>query len=199
MNAHQAFPLHWPEGWRRTPASVRRTNSTWKKQSGAYRDELMDQLRMLNAERVVLSTNMQLRRDGLPYAERREPEDPGVAVYFERRGHKYVLACDQFSEIRLNIHAIGLTIEAMRQIERCGASDMLERAFRGFAALPSAEHLRAWREVLGFTANEVVTPEIVTARFRALALKAHPDQGGDAKQFQQLTAAREAALNEVAQ
>jgi hypothetical protein len=55
-----------------------------------------------------------------------------------RADHEYVLACDLFNEVRLNMHAIGLTVEAMRQIERCGASSMLERAFRGFmAALPA--------------------------------------------------------------
>lgn len=46
--------------------------------------------------------------------------------------HEYVLACDLFNEVRLNMHAIALTVEAMRQIDRCGASSMLERAFRGF-------------------------------------------------------------------
>ena len=55
-----------------------------------------------------------------------------------RADHDYALACDLFREVRLNMHAIGLTIGAMRQIERCGASSMLERAFRGFmAALPA--------------------------------------------------------------
>ena len=46
--------------------------------------------------------------------------------------HEYVLACDQFSEVRLNITAIRLTVYALRQIERCGASVMMERAFQGF-------------------------------------------------------------------
>jgi len=56
----------------------------------------------------------------------------------QRVDHQYVLACDLFNEVRLNMHAIALTIQAMRQIERCGASSMLERAFRGFmAALPA--------------------------------------------------------------
>lgn len=55
----------------------------------------------------------------------------------KRQEHEYALACDLFTEVRLNMHAIGLTIEAIRQIERCGASTMLERAFRGFQmALP---------------------------------------------------------------
>lgn len=49
----------------------------------------------------------------------------------------YVIACDQFLEVRLNLAAIGLTIKAIRQIERCGTSSLLERAFKGFAALPA--------------------------------------------------------------
>lgn len=48
----------------------------------------------------------------------------------------YVIACDQFREVRLNLVAIVMTIKAIRQIERCGTSSLLERAFRGFAALP---------------------------------------------------------------
>ena len=50
-----------------------------------------------------------------------------------RAEHEYVLACDVFDEVRLNVNAIRLTIAALRQIERCGASIMLERAFRGFS------------------------------------------------------------------
>lgn len=49
----------------------------------------------------------------------------------------YVIACDQFKEVRLNMAAIGLTIKAIRQIERCGTSSLLERAFKGFSALPA--------------------------------------------------------------
>jgi hypothetical protein len=47
----------------------------------------------------------------------------------------YVIACDQFREVRLNLCAIVMTIKAIRQIERCGTSSLLERAFKGFAAL----------------------------------------------------------------
>lgn len=49
----------------------------------------------------------------------------------------YVIACDQFKEVRLNMAAIVMTIKAIRQIERCGTSSLLERAFRGFSALPA--------------------------------------------------------------
>jgi hypothetical protein len=59
----------------------------------------------------------------------------------------YVIACDQFREVRLNMAAIVLTIKAIRQIERCGTSSLLERAFKGFSAIaaPMAETMEAVR------------------------------------------------------
>lgn len=54
---------------------------------------------------------------------------------------EYVIACDQFREIRLNMAAIVMTIKAIRQIERCGTSSLLERAFKGFAALTAGDRV----------------------------------------------------------
>lgn len=49
----------------------------------------------------------------------------------------FVIACDTFREVRLNLAAIAFTLKSIRQIERCGTSSMLERAFKGFLALAS--------------------------------------------------------------
>jgi hypothetical protein len=49
----------------------------------------------------------------------------------------FVIANDQFREVRLNLAAIGATLRALRQLERCGSTGMLERAFKGFSALPA--------------------------------------------------------------
>lgn len=51
----------------------------------------------------------------------------------QTREHDKVIACDVFREVRWNLNAVRMTIFAMRQIERCGASVMIERAWRGFA------------------------------------------------------------------
>jgi len=51
----------------------------------------------------------------------------------------HVIACDQFKEVRLNMAAVVGTIKAIRTIERNGTSTLLERAFKGFQALP--EHV----------------------------------------------------------
>lgn len=56
----------------------------------------------------------------------------------QNQNFDYVIACDQFREVRLNMAAIVMTIKAIRQIERCGTSSLMERAFKGFSAI--AEH-----------------------------------------------------------
>ena len=50
---------------------------------------------------------------------------------------EHVIACDTFREVRLNLAAIAFTLKAMRQIDRCGTSSVLERSFKGFMALAS--------------------------------------------------------------
>ena len=53
-----------------------------------------------------------------------------------------VIACDAFKTVANNMAAIVGTIQAIRKIERCGTSALLERAFKGFTALPQeASHV----------------------------------------------------------
>jgi len=54
-----------------------------------------------------------------------------------KQNFDYVIACDQFKEVRLNMASIVMTIKAIRSIERAGTSSLLERAFKGFSALPA--------------------------------------------------------------
>lgn len=46
--------------------------------------------------------------------------------------HEKVMAIDMFRENRHNLNAVRLVLSAIRQIERCGAPMMMDRAFRGF-------------------------------------------------------------------
>jgi len=50
----------------------------------------------------------------------------------------FVIPCDNFKEARWNINAIRMTIHSLRQMERDGTSGLLERAMKGFAALPES-------------------------------------------------------------
>jgi len=149
----------------------------------------MREIQRLGGKKAILSTNIPLRLDGLPYANTREPGDPGVAIYFEYKGKPMVFACDQFRKTRENIRAIALTIKSIRAIERYGSSDMMERAFRGFTAIPEATG-EPWRSVLGFSATQSLTGEEVDSAFRRLALTEHPDKGGTTERFQRIMNAR---------
>lgn len=147
----------------------------------------------MGARYPVLSTNVELRRDGLPYANQREPSDPGVAVYFEWHGKQMTFACDRWDKVRDNVRAIGKTIEAIRSIERWGASDMMEHAFSAFEALPapgSCVSLSCWA-VLDIPPGSPLAD--IERAYRAKAKDAHPDRGGTREDWEALCAAYEQA------
>jgi len=194
----ERYPLTWPEGWKRTSPGLRKA-SPYKVSETAARDELLHSLKLLGARNVVLSTNIRLRLDGLPLANQRAPEDPGVAVYWTRYGKDEVIACDTWKTIRENYRAIGLAVDALRQLERCGASEILARAFTGLAALPApqASKARTWRDVMGFHPFTKPSRDEIEARFRELVKDAHPDNGGTNEAFIELVEAKRRALEEV--
>lgn len=186
-----AYPLQWPSDWPRTRHRERsRFDTTFAK----ARDGLADELERMGARHVVLSTNIELRLDGQPYANRAQPGDPGVAVYFEYKKQPRTFACDRWDRIEDNIQAIRKTIEALRGIERWGASDMMERAFTGFTALPDQTH-GAWWAVLGVDRD--ASPALVESMYRQKRSKTHPDKGGDEAEFDRVQKAWNAYLREA--
>ena len=190
----QAYPLQGPAG--RPRAQIRRS-ARFKTTLGKARDYLFAEIRRNDGTLPVLSTNLRLRNDGLPYSNQAQPEDRGVAVYFIRRGRQYCFACDQWLRIEDNILGIAKTIDALRGIARWGTGDAMERAFHGFEALPAPDAKQPWRVVLGFGAG-VPTKTDIEQRFRLKAKEAHPDMGGSTEAMLALTKAREQALAEVA-
>lgn len=203
-----AYPCYWPDGWDRTP-SHRRQASKYQTSFVRSRDDIVRQLKLMGATEVVMSTNIPLRKDGLPLAGMSSPDDPAVAVYWVERG-KYnaqsgnydyqqrVIACDHWRKVEENMRAVCLAIEALRTLKRTGATQVTERAFMGFNALAANNNARSWREVLGFEDSERVSRTAVTTRYRELAWLRHPDHGGSNDAMSELNAAHAAALREVA-
>ncbi|MGB1763773.1 DnaJ domain-containing protein [Alloalcanivorax xenomutans] len=179
-----AYPLHWPDSWPRTPRH-RVDRSRFKVSPNAARENMLDEIqRLVGRDRyrrdgVIISTNMRLRQDGEPYTRQGSVEDCGVAVYFQYRGRPMVFACDRWDRIHDNMQSIAKTIEALRGIERWGASDMMERAFTGFQALPSTAS--AWWMVLQVDHN--ASPEQVRSAYLRARKESHPDHGGTTAKF----------------
>lgn len=181
-------PLQWPLGRKRTPEHKRLWGQFDAKRTRPQAAEgLMEELRKLGAKNVVLSSNLAIRQDGLPYTKqpRSATNDQGVAVYFDLNGRQMCFACDQFIEAAANLWAIKLTIEAIRGIGRWGASDMMEQAFTGFQALPASTVSHP-----NYFAGCMTKAEI-DARYRELAIEHHPDAGGDAEVMAEINRQRD--------
>lgn len=149
----------------------------------------------VNPADVIVSSQLELRKDGLPRSGQKQPTDPGVAVYFELDGVSRCLACDQYTKIEQNLAAIAATLSALRTIERHG-SQLFEAAFTGFNALPGPDHVvgRSWRDVLDYYGNDSEEARQAYLRKRA---EAHPDKGGTKEEFNAVLNAWDEALTEL--
>jgi hypothetical protein len=192
----QAYPLEWPKGWPHTPSERRRHNPHFQTTFDKARRDLLRELELLGASGVVISSWLPLNRDGSARADqaRRGIEDPGVAVYFSRKGKQMVMARDAFLTVHDNLRSIGLAIAALRALERHGGGALLERAFHGFAALPPPERKKPWWEVLGIPQES--EEFMIEAAYRHRSKTAHPDHGGSADAMAELNRARDEALKE---
>lgn len=181
-----ASPLTWPTGWQRTEPGDRldsRFGRSWNRKPTIAEgvDYVREQLRMMgvHSEDIIISTDLKLRLDGLPYSNQRQPDDPGAAVYWRGPGAEdRVLALDQYNRIGCNLWAIGKTLEALRGVERWGSGEILNRAFTGFTALPSPEVAGGVDpyDLLGITPE---TPEADRRlAYRKARSRAHPDHEG---------------------
>ena len=187
------YPLAWPVGVPRTPAPLRSRFDTAEER---VKRNLEAQLGLMNAAGTVVTSNVELRRDGRPYAGQRI-SDNGVAVYFTRKGKEQCVACDKWGSVRDNLHAVALAIEALRGIERWGTGAMVDAAFAGFTALPASASAgsvwsRPWHEVLGV--SPTAPAEVIEAAYKSLRRKSHPDMdGGSDAAFNEVQAAFEQA------
>lgn len=210
------YPLQWPLGWKRTPPSAQvraRFNKKQTKtssytppggQASTYSvkaeltisdgvERVREQLQMLGVtdDFMVISSNLELRLDGLPRSGQKEPADSGVAVYWvdwrSPDDPPKCMAIDQYDRVADNLAAVAATLEAMRAIERHGGAAILERAFVGFAALPQPADLD-WRQVLD--------PNDPEGSYRRKRVQAHPDRGGSAEAFHRVQRAYDAYQQE---
>lgn len=209
-----AYPLQWPMGWARTAITERRSAKFGTKQRKYYGQDssggsylsgspltiAQGTERVLNAlsamghaDTVIISSNLQLRNDGLPRSGQREPLDPGVSVYWGTGRNARCMACDHYEKVAGNLGAIAATLEAMRAIKRHGGAAILDRAFTGFKALPAPEQAF---QVLGVSAN--ASESEINEAHKRLSMKHHPDRpGGSSDQMARINAARDSMLGDT--
>lgn len=191
----RAYPLYWPEGWPRTEPYKRKRARFDDRSVYQGRRVLNEEVRRFGGTELIVSTNLELRKsDGTPRSNQRQPSDPGVAIFFKRNKMDMALACDIYSTVEDNLWALCRTLEALRQIERDGSPALINRAFKGFMALPDPD-AKDWWEVLN-VARTASNEEIRTA-YISLAKQYHPDAGGDAAMFDRVQKAYKLAMGKA--
>lgn len=199
-NEITAYPLAWPHGKKRTPPADRRYGrfGTRRQDRFGVIDITVDQaigrikqearayshghyFTRIDPDEIIFSSNLRTRRDGLPAAGQREPDDPGVAVYFKLDGNPQCIAIDTYTTPADNFAAVAAVLEALRALDRHG-SGLLAAAFTGFTALPSPDQVVgwSWRTVFNYDGHSLMEAKAI---HRRLVRKHHPDAGGDPNEY----------------
>lgn len=182
----RAYPLHWPAGRPRKEAGTRRSSpfGNGKRPTVARSvSEVITELKRWGVKQheLTISTNITLGAENAG--------DPGVAIYFRRKGRDHVVACDAWDRVGCNLWACARTLDAFRMFDRYGVQTG-EEVLSAFAALPeasvAAQGMR-WHEVLGCRVDANL--EEAQQAFRDRAMTAHPDKGGSPEQWQRLATA----------
>jgi hypothetical protein len=182
------FPLLWPEGQRRTQkpgdAQFRTTRS-------AAMDNVEKSLAAFARDSNIRVSGIQITSN-VAGVRGEEPQDAGVAVWFEWDGDQRCIAIDRYRKVDWNLQAIHHIIEADRTKIRHGGLEIVRASFRGLAqALPAPGSIH-WTATLGIGPDS--TPDQITAAYRAKARELGAT-GNDAARAE-LNVARDKALAE---
>jgi hypothetical protein len=188
------FPLQWPAGYPR----IARPSDNYKFFPSGFSSEaynLQEELRRMKAKNVVISTNIPVLENGNPYAKYPKPVDTGVAVYFSVDNKAMAICCDKWNTVEANLRALAMSVEAMRGLDRWGVSQVMERAFMGFKALPERAASFPWWEVLGV--SRVCTMKEIKEAYKKKSKIHHPSAGGEPHKWRELQEAYEEGLKQL--
>lgn len=180
-----------------------RKASTFKASHSRTLDDLDRELRHLNAKKVVLQIALEerdIRRDGRPRSDARQPRHPGVILTFEKPGKSgpttLNFPCDTYDSWQDNLRAITLGLAALRAVDRYGVTQNNEQ-YKGWAQLPPPAIVTpppmSAADAAGFISDVTCggsgtaawnireSAETFQTCYRAAAMKLHPDRN-DGKQ-----------------
>lgn len=203
-------------GWDgpRTPHPDRRSRYAFRASWADTLELLERELRYLDARDLVLEADFReqdLRLDGMPRSNAREPIDPGVRLSFESKHGPLIYQCDSVDHWKANVRSIALGLEALRAVDRYGITRRAQQytGWRQIGAGPATSLVQdaPWTreraaEVIAqyaypkSTIDELSPSTVPTilawpADGAAVIVRraqryAHPDTGGDAEAFDEV-------------
>lgn len=187
-------PLQWTAAT--TPADGRRSRYTFKASWPSTLSLLDRELGYLDAENLIIQADFlerDLRLDGMPKANARQPDFPGVRILFDSKHGPLVYETDAYEFWQHNVRAIALALEALRAVDRYGVTHRAEQ-YKGWKAIESggglttSEQARRTLRRLGGVDDGFHSD---MALYRAAVKTTHPDQGGSREDWDLVQKARE--------
>lgn len=203
----------WPR-----PLRTSRKSSQFKTDYNGSIRLLKYELASIGADHAILQLSLgenAIRQDGQIRGDAGQPKHPGVILCFKHpKTGDVKFPCDTYTEWRKNVHALALSLEALRAVDRYGVTQSAEQ-YRGWAQLPPPGGLvtpapltleQAARVVIKATADATMVGQISDAakliihdanlyrQVKRDAMKRlHPDgpTGGDTDAWNALQAAAE--------
>lgn len=188
-------PWHaWPG--KPTPSHERLSRYRFKATWSSTLDLLEYELGRLDATDIIVRLALEerdIRNDGWP-KERAVPSSPGAILSFGHPQHGRVqYAIDLSGVWQHNLRMVGLTLEALRAVDRYGAASRGEQ-YAGWKALPSSTSstltVEAAASVLVREWGAAVSAEHLLASLdgvryalRGARARSHPDAGGTIERF----------------
>lgn len=173
--------LAWPHP--STPDWERRGRLTFRAGWDDTVNRLLDEIDRLDGSDILIGAGLapdDIRQDGLPRANARQPLHPGVEVSFNTRRGRLVYATDVCENWKHNVRSIALGLEALRAVDRYGITRKGEQ-YAGFAQLAAGETPADRGRRLVAEAGSI----------KAALIANHPDHGGDAADLAAVIAFRE--------
>jgi hypothetical protein len=121
-----------------------------------------------------------LRMDGLPRANARDPSHPGIEISFDSMYGRLTYSTDVCERWEHNVRSIALGLEALRAVDRFGISKRGQQ-YAGFAQLTAGGPDPGRGKQLVERHGDVKKALMAT----------HPDQGGDPREFADVQAYRQ--------
>lgn len=191
------------ETWPGDKTEPRKSGNQFKASWSGTLQLLDRELRMLDADSVVLQVSVSsardIRIDGMLRADAK-PTWPGVILSFESAKGSLSFPCDTYTKWQHNVRAIALALEALRAVDRYGVTRQAEQ-YRGWDRIghqdedaPMDVHRAA--EILAQITKDrplslLENVGLYQKQMRAAMVHCHPDRGGDSEMFRKLVNAKE--------
>lgn len=168
-----------------TPWDRRRSRYTFKASYSDTENLLDRELDYLDAHRVVLEADFReqdIRVDGTPRANARQPDFPGVRLAFDSVHGPLIYQTDTCEWWQHNVRSIALGLEALRAVDRYGITSRAQQ-YTGWKAIAgTAMGGRMSPEeailVLAAAAGQPAHEDKVAELHRLAKAEAHPDRHG---------------------